>query len=77
MTEFTDTYGWKQGLTGPAFGKRELPPPLPAYIVWAPDLGKPRAVVRAPDSLQARQEYAEHHRIAVTDCYAHVVEVLP
>ena len=53
-----------------AFGKREHPPTLPAYECWAPELGKPKAIVRASDSFQARKEYARYHQIAVSEVAA-------
>lgn len=54
----------------PSFGTRSTPPVLPAYECWAPELGKPKQIVRAADSFAARQEYARHHQIGVTDCAA-------
>lgn len=53
-----------------AFGTRAVPPALPAYECWAPELGKPKQIVRAVDSFQARKQYAAYHQIAVTDCAA-------
>lgn len=56
------------------FGKRQSPPTLPAYECWSPSLPKSyKAVVRAPDSFQARKEYAAHHGIDLMSCYARVI----
>lgn len=52
------------------FGKRAMPPVLPAYECWAPELGKPKAILRAADSFAARKEYARYHQIAVTQVAA-------
>lgn len=52
------------------FGKRECPPVLPAYACWAPELGKPTAILRASTSFDARKEYARYHQIAVTEVAA-------
>lgn len=56
--------------TDPVFGKRTTTPPLPAYECWAPELGKPKAIVRAADSFAARKEYAAYHQIAVVEVAA-------
>jgi hypothetical protein len=54
----------------PAFGRRVTLPSLPAYECWAPELGKPKQIVRAVDSFQARKQYAAYHQIAVTEVAA-------
>lgn len=62
----------------PEFGKRVMPPVLPAYECWSPgersasgaSTGKPKAIVRAADSFQARREYAAYHGLDVTDVCA-------
>ena|SRR5579883_920699 len=51
----------------PAFGKREKAPVLPAYACRAPKLGKPEAIVRAVNAYEARQQYAQHHGIALNE----------
>lgn len=61
------------------FGKRAMPPVLPAYECWAPELGVPKAIVRAADSFAARQEYARQRNamgctgLTVTDVAARKV----
>jgi|SRR5579859_7533098 len=67
------------GATQP-FGKRLQPPVLPAYECWMPDpiigssvILKPKAIVRAQSSFQARQEYARHHGIETTDVVARLL----
>jgi hypothetical protein len=52
------------------FGKRVTPPVLPAYECWAPELGKPKQIVRAANSFEARKQYAAYHQIAVTEVCA-------
>ena len=45
-----------------SFGKREMPPPLPRYECWSPLLGRlHNAILRAPDSFQARLAFAREH----------------
>ena len=56
-----------------AFGKRVAPPQLIAFEVSAPSLGLGKAVVRAADGFQARQEYASHHGCKVLECVARVI----
>ena len=56
------------------FGKRTQVPPQHAYECWMPDpfegsnrILKPKAVLRAQNSFEARKAYAEHHGIEITD----------
>lgn len=77
LAAHAEGYGHRNGLAAPSFGKRAMPPVLPAYECWMPDergFGappiKPKAVIRAADSFQARQEYATYHGIKVTDVAA-------
>lgn len=62
----------------PVFGRRQKPPVQPAYECWSPaedgKVAKPKAIVRAPDSFQARKVFASHHGIAVSDCCARLVK---
>lgn len=55
------------------FGRREHPPVLPAYECWAPELGKPKAILRASNSFDARKDYAKYHQIAVTEVAARLM----
>lgn len=51
-----------------SFGKRLMPPTLPAYECWAPSRpSAEKAIVRASDGFQARKEYAEHHHLHVSE----------
>ena len=63
------------------FGKRNIPPVATAYECWMPDpLGfgspalKPKAIVRAQNSFEARREYAAHHGIEISDVCARRIE---
>lgn len=79
MTQFTDTYGWRDGLAAPkAFGARLQAPQQPRYVVWSELLGREHtSIISAPDAFQARQQFAAAHpAMLVIDCCARRVDMI-